>query len=664
MPDIQRPADDPYNLVQGSWPAESETAYTVAEAAADDASTTASTRSAAADDAARQTSAEMQGKTADAVSDGYDHAATQLSEQSRNFTTIAGWMGDAAGKVSKAKNNIASLVMTGTSEICVALDSELRGTPVSPSSNELTDKYRGEITAAATQLTDDLDSIGHSLAGDPGSSRTPTYVRASSTPTTPTVEQSVHQGITGESQALAVEPHQLPVMPRATTSSNTESPSGTSTPSAPTHSVNPTLAHLVGGQGTSTGTPSAASPGGTSSPHAPSSSTPAVQGTQAHQPTEQHQAPRPAALPHIPSIPLDGLPLAAAESIATVVSSATAHQLPTAPSTPAPSVPASTGFTPGVPGTSPVTPVTPAPLSPIGGGGLTTPTVTQPVTPAPQGTPAAPPAASQQTAAPQQTTTPRSPAADLSWIQRTYGLAPGVEVPKSESVALPAPFIVDLPESEAHLHRVLGTIRQEFEQGGWTQPLAAATLRRGFETKLVFVTADAISIHPSGVLLPHGVLPLDEMPTVPVDSRLAGSLVVTDKLTALIPREWTVEGLLSTVPSDENHQSAEQYQSLVESEELLPCTVLRGRGDVEAGEAMSLFARAAIGSAGCGKLDAESARLRGARWVGVQPVDYLYLLRRWYLADAAECMSEGRWGEAVYASKKYQRFVDTKYQAA
>jgi hypothetical protein len=655
MPDIQRPADDPYNLVQGSWPAESETAYTVAEAAADDASTTASTRSAAADDAARQTSAEMQGKTADAVSDGYDHAATQLSEQSRNFTTIAGWMGDAAGKVSKAKNNIASLVMTGTSEICVALDSELRGTPVSPSSNELTDKYRGEITAAATQLTDDLDSIGHSLAGDPGSSRTPTYVRASSTPTTPTVEQSVHQGITGESQALAVEPHQLPVMPRATTSSNTESPSGTSTPSAPTHSVNPTLAHLVGGQGTSTGTPSAASPGGTSSPHAPSSSTPAVQGTQAHQPTEQHQDLKPSALPRIPNIPLPDLP-AAAESVVTAVSSAAGHQLPTTPSTITPSIPASTGLTPGTPGTPPVTPT---PLTPIGGGGgLSTPPVTQPTTPAPQAAAAAPPPA------PQQTAPPRSPVVDAAWLQRTYGLAPGVEVSKSETVSLPALFIADLPEAEVHLHRVLGTLRQQFESSGWSQPLAAATIRKGVETRLVYVTADGVSIHPQGVLLPHGVTPLSEMPYSPTYPDLHGSLMVTEKLAALIPRGWETEAVLSTLPSDEHHQSAEQYQSLVQVGELLPCMVSRGRSDVTAAEALATFARAALGSQGCSDLDVESSRLKAARWVGVQPSDYLDVLARWYLSDAADSMSQGRWSDAVYCSEKYLSVVEPKKQLA
>ncbi|MBN7314988.1 hypothetical protein I3U70_26745, partial [Mycobacteroides abscessus subsp. abscessus] len=404
MPDIQRPTGDPYDLVQGSWPAESETAYTVAEAAADDASTTASTRSAAADDAARQTSVEMQGKTADAVSDGYDYAATQLSEQSRNFTTIAGWMGDAAGKVSKAKNNIASLVVTGTSEIRDALDSELRGTPVAPSSNDLISQYQVEIAHVASKLGTDLDSIGHALHGDPGASRTPTYVRAASEPTAPAIERAaVHQGITGDQPQVT--PTKLPEMPRAATSSNTESPSSPSTPSSPAapHPANPTLSNLIAGSGS----PSAASPGGTSTPHAPSSSTPAGQSTQAHQAPEQRQTPKPAGLPHIPSLSLPNIPAAAAESIATAVSAAATHQLPTAAPTPStPTVPASTGLTPGVAGTPPMTPVTPG-LAPIGGGGgLGTPPVTQP---APQGTtPAAPPPA------PQQTAPPRSPVVDAA----------------------------------------------------------------------------------------------------------------------------------------------------------------------------------------------------------------------------------------------------------
>lgn len=662
MPDIQRPTDDPYDLVQGGWPAESETAYTVAEAAADDASTTASTRSAAADDAARQTSVEMQGKTADAVSDGYDHAATQLSEQSRNFTTIAGWMGDAAGKVSKAKNNIASLVVTGTSEIRDALDSELRGTPVTPSSSDLITQYQDEIASAASKLETDLDAIGHSLQGDPGASRIPTYVRAPSSSSNPTVEQAaVHQGITGGADAPTVEPHQLPEMPRATTSSttssDTESPSGAGAPSTPASSApHPTLAHLIGGQGgtPSAGTTSAASPGGTSATHTPSQGSPSPQ---AHQSTEQSQAPKPAGLPHIPSIPLDGLP-AAAESVATAVSSATAHQLPTTPSTITPSVPTSTGLTPGVAGTPPVTPVTPTPLTPIGGGGLATPTVTQPAT---QGTSAAP------SPAPQQTTTPsptRGPVVDTAWIQRTYGLVPGLEPQKPEAPFTPALFTADLPDNEAHLHRTLATLRQEFEQGGWSQPLAVATIRRGFESRCVYVTSDGVSIHPQGVLLPAGVTPLGEIPYRPNYSDLHGSLMVTEKLKSLVPRGWEVESLLSTVPSDEHHQTAEQYQELVGAGELLSCTLSRGRDDVGADEAMSLFARAAIGSAGCGELDSESARLRGSRWVGVQPAEYFGSLARWYLSDAAEAMSQGNWGDAVYSSKKYLSVTDTKRQVA
>lgn len=323
----------------------------------------------------------------------------------------------------------------------------------------------------------------------------------------------------------------------------------------------------------------------------------------------------------------------------------------------APSTPASTGITPGVPGTPPMAPVTPAPLTPIGGGGgLSTPPAVQPATPAPQGTHASP------SPAPQQTT--RGPAADLNWIQQRYGLAPGIETPKSENVPLPALFIADLPESEALLHRVLATIRQQFETGGWSQPLAVATLKRSFETRCVYVTADAISIHPHGVLLSHGLTPLDEMPSAPVAPELAGSIMVSEKLKALIPYGWEVEGLVSTLPADEHHQSTEHYQELVEAGELLDCKGSRGRDDVEVGEAMRVFARAAIGSAGCSDLDVESSRLRGSRWVGVQPSGYQGLLARWYLSDAADSMSRGAWGEAVYSSEKYLGVMQPRSQAA
>lgn len=656
MSDLTKPADQ-FGLIGDSWPLESESAYHMAKVAADDAAACASAQSQSSSDAEDRMSDEH-GKTAGAVSDGYRSSARQLREQSINYSTLSAWMADAEGKVRSAKTDIASLVRSGTSEIRDALDSETSGTTVTPSSNALTDKYRGDIASVATQLTTDLDDIGHALHGDPGSSRSPSYTSVSTTPTPghPDPHMSA-ASYTGDHHAPAVEPHQLPPMPRVTSPSTTESTSGASTPTAPvmaTHSVNPTLSNLVSGGGS----PSAASPGGTSAPHAPSSSTPDGQSPQAHQSTEQHrQAPKTPGLPHIPSLPLDGLPIAAAESIATAVTSSAAHQLSTASSTITSSVPAPTGFTPGVAGTPPVTPVTPAPLTPIGGGGLSSPPVTQPAAPAPQATP---PAAPQQT-----TTTPsptRGPVADLGWIQRNYGLAPGIESPKPEAHVIPALFTTDLPES--HLHRVLATLRQEFETNGWSQPLAVATLRRGFETRLVYVTADDISIHPRTVRLPAGVTPLDDMPGAPTHPEMAGSLMVIDKLAALIPCNWEIETVLSTVPSDEQHQTAEQYRELVEGGELLPCTVSCGREGVEAGEAMSVFARAALGSGGCSDLDAESSRLRAARWVGVQPSGYGEVLRRWYLSDAAECMSRGAWGEAVYCSEKYMSVQHPRSQAA
>ncbi|SII09603.1 Uncharacterised protein [Mycobacteroides abscessus subsp. abscessus] len=661
--DLEKPMDDPYSLVGDSWPSESENSYHTAKVAAEDASTTASVLSESATDAGSKMGDEH-GKTADAVSSGYSAAARQLSEQSRNFTTISAWMEDAAVKVLDAKRHIRHLVRTATSEIKDAITSETEGRPANPSSSELITKYRDEIKSVARTLTTDLDAIGHSLAGDPGASRTPSYISVSTASTPEHADPHVvAASYTGDHHAPELATHELPPMPRAVTAPTAESPSGAGAPSTPASSApHPTLAHLIGGQGgtPSAGTTSAASPGGTSATHTPTS--PSTQSTQSHQPTEQRQTPKPAGLPHIPSLPLDGLPAAAAESVATVVSSATAHQLSTAaPSTSTPPVPMSTGITPGVSGTppmTPVTPVTPAPLAPIGGGGgLSTPAVTQPATPV---TPAAPPAASQQT-----TPSPtRGAVVDAAWIQQRYGLAPGLDLPKSETTPVPALFVTNLPENEAHLHRVLGTLRQTFESSGWSQPLAVATIRRGFEHRTVYATADAISIHPAGTLLSHGVTPLDEIPYVPARSDLSGSIMVTDKLRALAPRGWDVETVLSTAPADENHQTAEQYQELLQGGELLPCKDSRGRDDVTAEEAMSVFAQAALGSAGCSDLDVESARLRGSRWVGVQPVGYGEVLSRWYLADAAESMSEGRWGEAAYSAEKYLSVTDTKQQVA
>lgn len=286
--------------------------------------------------------------------------------------------------------------------------------------------------------------------------------------------------------------------------------------------------------------------------------------------------------------------------------------------------------------------------------------------PALQGTPAAPPPGVQTPSGPQSPApaAPRGPAADIGWLQRTYGLAPGLELPKPENPITPALFIADLPEAGAHLHRVLATLRHQFEGSGWSQPLAVARIRRGFESRTVYVTADGLSIHPAGVLLPSGVTPLDEMPGIPDDYSLAGSLMVTEKLVAMIPRGWTIEQVLGTVSGGEDSQTAEQYQELVEAGELLECSVSRNRDDVGADEALRVFARVAVGSAGCGELDAEGARIRAARWVGVQPQGYLDVLSRWYLADAAESMSAGRWGEAVWACEKYVSLRESKAQVA
>lgn len=667
IPDVQRPAGDPYFLVGNSWPSESENSYRTAAADADTACTTTRAQAESADDAARRTDSGMQGRTADSVSGGYSHKAEQLHQQSQDYSTISGWMTDAGGKVSGAKGRITDLVSAGNSEIRDAINSETAGTPVTPSSTELTSRYRNDIASVASKLTTDLDAIGHSLVGTPGASTTPSYVSAPTTPSTEHADPHATVVSYNHGQSPEVTPKVLPDMPRAVTAQNSESASTPTAPAVATpHGVNPTLSNLISGSGS----PSASSPGGMGSPHTSSQGSPSAQNPQVHQTAERHQDAKAPVLPRIPSVPLPNIP-AAAESITTAVTSAAGHQLPTpstAPSTPAPLAPASTGTTPGTPGIPPITPASPAGLSPIGG--VPTPPVVQAATPAVQGAPPPPvpgvqaPSAPQTPSAPQQTAALRGPVVDAAWLQRTYGLSPSLELPKPETPVTPALFIAGLPAPEAHLHRALATLRHQFEAVGWSQPLAVANIRRGFEHRTVYVTADGLSIHPSGVSLPAGVTPLDEMADVPITSRLEGSLMVTDKLTSLIPRGWEIEGVLSTVPGGENSQTVEQYQELVEGGELLECKVSRGRSDVGADEAMRVFARASIGSRGCGELEVESARLRAARWVGVQPTGYVDGLSRWYLADAAESMSQGNWGEAVCASEKYMSVNQPKSQAA
>lgn len=656
MSDVQRPTGDSYLLVGDNWPSESESAYHAAELNSDALLTAVSAQAESADDAARQTDSDMKGQTADSVSGAYSHLAALFHQQSQDYTSISGWMVDAASEIRKAKKRIVSLVHSGTSEVRTALESEVNGAAVSPSSSELIDKYRADIAAVKTTLESCLDSIGHSLAGDSGSSRTPTYA---SVPTTPSIEHAdPHAVVVAFNHGdQPVEPHQLPPMPRASTPSSTESPSapGTSTASSALVAPHPTLSNLVAGSSSPSGTqpsPSAKSPSTTSAPTGQQ---------QARQPNEQHQPAKSPVLPRIPSIGLPNIP-AAAESIATAVGSVSGQQLPTA--APAAQAPASTGFTPGTSGAVPVPSAPPAGLSPVGG--LPTPPVTQ-AAPVAQGAPAAPPPGAQTPVPAQQTTAPaapRGPVADLAWIQKSYGLTPGLDLPKPENHIAPMLFIADMAESEAQLHRALATLRHAFDDAGWGQPMTVARIKRGLETRTVYATSDGLSIWPQGILLPHGVIPLDEMTSVPATSRLAGSVMVSEKLTSLIPRGWEVEGLLSTVPAEESSQSVEQFQELVESGELLNCKVSRGQDDVGPDEALRVFARAAIDSAGCSELDVESARIRAARWIGTQPTGYLDVLSRYHLADAAEAMSLGRWGEAVYSSEKYLSIRSTEKQVA
>lgn len=652
QPDIQKPANDPYDLVGSNWVIESENAYRTAEESASDAATSATSQAQSAADAESKM-VDEHGKTAQSVSGGYSSNAEKLRDQAVGYSTISAWMLDASGKVLGAKKHIASLVMAGTQEIRDAIDSEVSGTPVAPSSTELTDKYRADIAQVATKLDTDLAAIGHSLAGDPGSLRTPSYTSISLTSTAEHPNPAAQVVAYNTGQSPAVEPQTLPEMPRATAP---ETPSTPSTPSAP-HPMNPTLASLISPQGASV---ASQSPTGSGTPGASNANTPV--GQQPHQAPEQHQQSKSPVLPGIPNIPLPDLPATAASIATAVTSAATGTQLPTAPASTAPQVPASTGLTPGASGAAPVPPMSPG-LGPIGG--LSTPPVVQGGAPAPQVAPAAPATGAQ---APQQVSTPapRVPVADAAWLQQRYGLAPGVEAPKPETPAIPALFIASLPESEAHLHRTLASIRQAFDDTGWSQPMAVATITRGLETRTVYATSDGLSVWPQGILLPQDVIPLDEMPGTLSTPELSGSIMVSDKLTALIPSGWTVEAVLTTVSDGENSQSIEQYQTLVESGEVLPCTVSRGRDDVTEDEAVQAFALAVLGQAtpGVSDVDTDSAQLRASRWVGTQPTGYLDVLSRWYLSDATEVMSRGSWGEAVYAIEKFVAVRESKSQTA
>lgn len=92
-----------------NWPVESESAYATAERQATTASNTAQAQAQEATDAATKTDADMKGKTAESVSNGYSHSASQLHEQSVHYNTVSAWMADAGGAVAGAKGGSARL---------------------------------------------------------------------------------------------------------------------------------------------------------------------------------------------------------------------------------------------------------------------------------------------------------------------------------------------------------------------------------------------------------------------------------------------------------------------------------------------------------------------------------------------------------------------------
>ncbi|MBE5454146.1 hypothetical protein E3G52_001019 [Mycobacteroides abscessus] len=669
MADKKKPSD-PYSLIgAGQWPAESESRYLDLETDMKDIGRVASEGSGTAKNDADDVEDNFKGRTGEASSGSLHGHYGSLDALSTDAVSFGEQFYAAAQQVGTTKSDIARIVREANPKIKTALDAEAEGkpTPDGKSSEALKTEYRAEIAATAADYATKMSAITAALTADPSApAPAPRAARGTNDPGQRLGREMTPAQMTGLSRQLGLDPGQLPVptqpdMPRAL-------PPNTPSAQTPGHAPAPSVPVSPMGTGIpASGTPAASSAGETTShsgegtPVSQQNSTPGD-----HQVTPaSHQEPshREADRPH-DRVPAGGVnvPLpdpttllasgaeAGAQLLGPALSASGAAQPPT---TVTPSVvPASTGITPGIPGTAPG-------LAPMGPSAPATMVPSNPVMPSSPATPTAPgvqvpagPAA--QAPAPTAPSTPGSQPVTAAWLHERFGtpLPPSTET-KTE---LTVPFLVGLDEEVAHLHTALATLRSQFEQAGWSGPLAVARITRGLEVRTVYATADALSLWPRDVRLPDGVEPLGQIPGIADGRGLLGALIPQAKF-SLLPEDWEVEHVVSTVSGDTGQpvtvQSQDEHQAVVEAGEALHASRSRGDDTLTEDDVMPDFAMAVLSARSRTiDFDDDGSALRAARWVGVQPSGYTDILADWLLADAIASFTASRGGEAAYSLRQ------------
>lgn len=165
MTDIQQPPDDPYGLVQDSWPPVSETATNHAAADQSAAATTYEQGAAAARNAAEQATSTWQGRSASKYVEGMWGGQTKLTGDGDTAAYCSQLLTEAAGEIRATKRYIVGEVNTSNPDIAAAKAAEEAGQqpPGGRSSQSLIDEARQNISDATTDLNHQIEVIGKGL---------------------------------------------------------------------------------------------------------------------------------------------------------------------------------------------------------------------------------------------------------------------------------------------------------------------------------------------------------------------------------------------------------------------------------------------------------------------------------------------------------------------
>lgn len=678
MTDIEKIPRDPFGLIGDNWPPQSESDYTSVATKLTNAATTARNQSTSVTQAAAGMPDDLVGQTGTAAENSYSTGAQGLTTMEFNLTSLSTWMTDCAGRVTDAKTQINTLVITGTKEINTAIADEMERKKPSPSSEELKTQYRNDIAGVKDSLKTELEAVTD------GELTQPAFVRApAATPENPDApRKAVDDAISGIAPT-DTNPVTLPPMPTAVQNVVNATPTDTpdSTPSPSNPFLPPTAPSAPATQAPAPTAPNAPAPTEgappPTSPTSPETSTDSRTATSPEKPTTPEEKAPEASPLSVPSISVPdptGIAQTVADAVPTALAAAepaiAAGTPPTAQFAPASVVPQGTGLTPGVPVAPPVMGTPPAST---GLGAMVPPNAPQ--TPQSTASPGGlPPAAPQPQAANQPAPQPlRSPDGTLIAQGVAQNQAQG-DTPKKggEAIGLAAldtAVVADLTD-DRELHTVLALLRDQYQRVGWDTPLAVARIHREDESVIAWTTADAVSLWAPGVTVPEGILPIDMVPGITPHLGLQGLRRPGAKLAALLlDTGWETDFVLTTESQDtmeggppSRRQPQEDAAQITAQGSLLLPSISRADAASslwDTGDPMSAMTMLLLGDAKQPMyVSIAGSALRSLRWTESQPEGYLETLTTWYRADAVAAMADADMAETAYPAAQYAALND------